>query len=58
MAAELKQAFGVDPVLIKGSGGVFDVVVDGKGVFSKLFTGRFPEPGEVVELIRRRQAAS
>lgn len=44
-------------MLIKGSGGVFDVLVDGKGVFSKLFTGRFPDPGEVVELIRRRQAS-
>jgi len=52
----VREAFGVEPVLIKGSGGVFDVVVDGQGVFSKLFTGRFPEPGEVVELIRRRQA--
>jgi len=31
---------------------VFDVVVDGRRVFSKHETGRFPEPGEVVELIR------
>lgn len=37
----------MNAVLTKGSGGVFDVVVDGKLVFSKGETGRFPEPGEV-----------
>jgi len=31
---------------------VFDVVVDGQKVFSKHVTGRFPEPGEVVRLLR------
>jgi hypothetical protein len=30
---------------------VFDVVVDGKKLFSKHETGRFPEPGEVLGLI-------
>ena len=35
-----------------GSGGVFDVKVDGKLVYSKHSTGRFPEPGEVSEKIR------
>lgn len=39
--------------LVKGSGGVFDVVVDGAKVYSKSDTGRFPEPGEVVGLLRR-----
>jgi selenoprotein W-related protein len=48
----LKQAFAADVVLVKGSGGVFDVVVDGKKVFSKHETGRFPEPGEVLALLR------
>jgi selT/selW/selH-like putative selenoprotein len=41
-------------MLIKGSGGIFDVVVDGVKVYSKLEKGRFPDPGEVVELLRRR----
>jgi selenoprotein W-related protein len=40
--------------LIKGSGGVFDVKVDGRLVYSKFETGRFPEPGEVVGLLRGR----
>lgn len=39
--------------LVKGSGGIFDVVVDGKQVFSKHETGRFPEPGEVVKMLRK-----
>ncbi|MBK9968706.1 MAG: hypothetical protein IPP07_29135 [Holophagales bacterium] len=51
MAAELKKTFGVDAKLKMGSGGVFDVVVDGRLVYSKRETGRFPEPGEVPKLI-------
>jgi len=34
--------------LTPSSGGVFEVTVDGKLVFSKKELGRFPEPGEVV----------
>jgi selT/selW/selH-like putative selenoprotein len=40
--------------LIKGRGGVFEVVVDGESVFSKAALGRFPEPGEVAETVRNR----
>lgn len=39
--------------MIEGSGGVFDVVVDGRKVFSKHVVGRFPEPGEVTRLVGR-----
>lgn len=53
MAAELKQEFGADARLVKGGGGIFDVEVDGKMVFSKHGEGnRFPEDGEVVQRIR------
>jgi selenoprotein W-related protein len=38
--------------LIQSSGGVFEVEVDGKGVFSKKATKRHAESGEVVRLIR------
>ena len=47
VAEELKKEFGSDANLIPGSGGVFDVVVDGKLVYSKFMQGRFPNPGEV-----------
>jgi selenoprotein W-related protein len=41
-------------VLIKGSGGVFEVRADGERVFSKKQLGRFPNPGEVIEALRAR----
>jgi selenoprotein W-related protein len=48
----LKQALDVDSELKAGSGGVFEVTVDGKKVFSKKALGRFPDAGEILELIR------
>ncbi len=39
--------------LVKGSGGIFDVVADGKMVFSKHETGRFPEPDEIVAMLHK-----
>jgi selenoprotein W-related protein len=52
LAAELKQLFDANVELIAGSGGNYDIIVDGKEVFSKSKAGRFPEPGEVVNLIK------
>jgi len=52
----LKQELGreLDEVeLIPGSGGVFEIAVDGTLIFSKKQLRRFPEPGEIVRLIRR-----
>ena len=49
----MKEAFGVDAEIIRGKGGVYDVVVDGKLVFSKHATGRFPEDGEVLKLLKK-----
>jgi len=53
VAAELEAAFpGVSVELVRSSGGVFEVTVDGRLVFSKKALGRFPEPGEVVRRIK------
>jgi selenoprotein W-related protein len=41
----------VDSVLIEGSGGVFIVTVDGEIIYNKKETGRFPNDGEVTQLI-------
>jgi len=38
--------------LVAGSGGVYEISVDGRPVFSKKQLGRFPEDGEIVSLIR------
>ena len=51
LAAELKDRYGVDSALKPGHGGVFDVVVDGRLLFSKKETKRFPRPGEVGDAI-------
>lgn len=48
----MKKVLGIDAELIKGRGGVFDVVADGNLVYSKHATGRFPEEEEVVAAIR------
>ena len=38
--------------MIEGSGGIFDVHVDGTQVWSKHDTGRFPEHNEVLNKIK------
>ncbi|MBS1721902.1 MAG: Rdx family protein [Armatimonadetes bacterium] len=40
--------------LVPGSGGVFDVSLDGVLVFSKKAMGRHAEPGEILRLIQER----
>lgn len=49
MAADIERQTGVRPTLIKGGKGVFDVKVDGKLIFSKYDTHRFPEHREVLD---------
>ncbi len=53
MAAEIKGEFNVDAKLVAGEDGIFEVVADGKTVFSKAKTDRFPDPGEVAAEIRK-----
>jgi len=40
--------------VIAGTGGVFDVHVDGALVFWKKMLGRYPDPDDVLPLIRER----
>jgi len=53
LAAELKSEFSYETELVKSSGGVFEVEFNGKLIFSKATLGRFPEDGEVMELLKR-----
>jgi selenoprotein W-related protein len=48
----LKSALGAESELVASGGGVFEITVDGKTVFSKRSLGRFPNDGEVLDLIR------
>jgi len=43
----LKSRFGEEVAIEAGSTGQFDVVVDGRVIFSKHEAGRFPVEGEV-----------
>jgi len=52
LAAELKKSFEVESTLTAGSGGVFIVTVDDNIVYNKKETGRFPNEGEVTEIIQ------
>jgi len=51
LGEELRQELGANVELITGSGGVFEVIADGKKVFSKKTLGRFPNDGEIVSLL-------
>ena len=46
--AAIREAKGVEPELVRGDHGVFDVEVDGTLVFSKHQAGRFPDPDEIL----------
>ena len=52
MEAELKKSFPtIEISLISSGGGVFEVVLDEKLIFSKKALNRFPEKGEILNLI-------
>ena len=40
--------------MIPSSGGVFEVSVNGKKIYSKLQTGEFPDPGALLKDIKAR----
>ena len=55
MAAEIEQEYPDARVrLVEGSGGVFEVTVDGDLIFSKMELGRHANEGEVIGLMKER----
>ncbi len=48
----MKKEFDLDVQLIPSGGGVFEIEADGKLLFSKKRIGRFPEEGEVEQMLR------
>jgi hypothetical protein len=46
----MHKRFGEDAQIKAGKTGQFDVILDGKLIFSKASTGRFPADGEVEDL--------
>ena len=51
----VEKEIGVRPTLIEGSGGVFEVTVDGELIFSKKKEGRFPEHEEILSALKARK---
>jgi len=59
MAQELLTTFDTElgeVALVPGTGGIFDVRVDGETVWSRKEQGRFPESKELKQLVRDRVA--
>ena len=57
MAAEIKKQLGVESQLVRGAGGIFEVHVDNKKLFSKKEAGRFPSEKEIVDQLRSMKTA-
>jgi len=53
----IKGKYGIEAKLIEGSGGAFEVRLDGTLVFSKLKQFRFPEEDEIFAAIDRVQSS-
>lgn len=58
MAAEIKKEIGIDSELVRGGGGIFDVTVDGKRIFSKHDEGNFPSEKAIVEQIKKMKKSA
>jgi selenoprotein W-related protein len=59
LAQELLMTFDTDlgeVALVPGSGGIFEVRVDGERIWSKKEQGRFPESKQLKQLVRDRVA--
>lgn len=58
MAAEIHARFPTAELqMIPSKGGRFEVVADGEALFEKSKLGRHANPGEIVQLIERKQSA-
>jgi selT/selW/selH-like putative selenoprotein len=53
LAAEIKKEIGIDSELVRGSGGVFNVTVDNRLIYSKHDTGEFPSEKAIVDQLKK-----
>jgi len=47
LQAAIKDKYGITATLIEGAGGIFEVFIEGKSVYSNQTTFRFPENEEI-----------
>ena len=53
----IKKEIGVESEIVRGSGGIFVVTVDGEKIFVKHDEGRFPTESEIIEKLKKRATA-
>ena len=51
MRETIEKRFGIKAELIKGTGGVFEVILNNSLIFSKKELGRFPDDNEISDII-------
>jgi selT/selW/selH-like putative selenoprotein len=51
LQAAIKNKYGITSTLKEGAGGIFEVAIDGKTVYSNQTTYRFPTDEEIFEQI-------
>lgn len=56
MAAVIEQVYGIEPELIGGGGGIFQVCVDGDCVYTNGLAGGVPETHVVMEALKEAMA--
>ena len=54
LAEAIEKKFGKKCELIRSGGGVFEVVVDGKLIFSKKQQHRFPQNHEIISILENK----
>ncbi len=52
LAESIERETGAQSELVRGDNGIFDVERDGRRIYSKKETGRFPEHEEIVAKLR------
>lgn len=57
MEAAIKKEFDVDVTLTEGVGGIYEVALNERVIFSNLKEGRFPEDQEIFQKIGEQMAS-
>ncbi|MBU0731036.1 MAG: Rdx family protein [Proteobacteria bacterium] len=52
MGAEIQKKISAEVEYIAGSGGIFEIVADGREIFSKRKIGRFPDASEIIKILK------
>ena len=54
LAEKIRHSTEADALLLKSSGGVFEVTVDDKLIYSKKATGAFPRDDKIIAMLKDR----